>query len=251
MSDKDINGHIGYVHSLESFALVDGPGVRFAVFLSGCKMRCKFCHNPETWKDSGEKWTAQDLYNHIKRYKRYWKNNGGITVSGGEPLLQTEFVTELFGYAKKENVHTALDTSGQPFISEGEYLIKFKALAEVTDLFILDLKMMDSRGHKELTGFDNANILQMAVWLSEHGKRMWIRHVLVPGLTDDENDLIAMNKFIRGLKTVDRVEVLPYHTLGVPKWEMLGIKYPLNGVPVPTDEQVKKAEEILCSTLSL
>ena len=240
--DNDIKG---YVHSLETFGLVDGPGVRFVVFLGGCKLRCKFCHNPDTWKQKGDEWTAADLYKHIKRYKRYWKNNGGITVSGGEPLLQTEFITQLFTLAKKEGIHTAVDTAGQPFTVEGDDFEAFKALAEVTDLFILDLKMMDPEGHKQLTGFDNANILQMAQWLSDNGKRMWIRHVLVPSVTDDENDLKKMRQFIDSLKTVDRVEVLPYHTLGVSKWEALGITYPLDGVPTPTEEQVQAAKNIL------
>ncbi len=239
------NSSIGSVHSLESFGLVDGPGVRFVVFLQGCKFRCKFCHNPETWKMEGEQWTAADLFNHVKRYKRYWKNNGGITVSGGEPLLQTEFVTEFFRLAKKENIHTTIDTAGQPFSMDSEYLKKFDALCEVTDLFMLDLKMMDAQGHKALTGFDNENVLQMAQYLSDHNKKMWIRHVLVPNLTDDETDLRQMRAFIDTLKTVDRVEVLPYHTLGLTKWVEMGIKYPLEGVPTPTAEQVKKAEEIL------
>ncbi len=237
----------GYVHSLETFGLVDGPGVRFVVFLGGCHLRCRYCHNPDTWKQGGDEWTAIDLFNHVKRYKSYWKNNGGITVSGGEPLLQAEFVTELFRLAKKDNIHTAVDTAGQPFRTDGDYLEKFKALAEVTDLFILDLKMMDPQEHKKLTGFDNANILAMAKWLSDNGKHLWIRHVLVPGVTDDENDLRQMRQFIDSLNGVDKVEILPYHTLGKAKWDNLGIAYSLEGVPVPTAEQVKKAEEILIS----
>lgn len=235
----------GYVHALETFGLVDGPGVRFVVFLSGCKMRCKFCHNPDTWNKKGELWEAEALYKHMRRYKSYWKNNGGITISGGEPLLQIDFVTAVFEAAKKENIHTAVDTAGQPFCEDKEWLEKFEKLAAVTDLFILDLKMMDSDGHKELTGVDNGNILAMAKWLSDHGKKMWIRHVLVPGITDEEDDLKKMKEFIGSLKTVEKTEILPYHTLGTIKWKELGLSYPLEGVPVPTEKQIEKAELLL------
>ncbi|MGN1457998.1 MAG: pyruvate formate-lyase-activating protein [Acutalibacteraceae bacterium] len=235
----------GYVHSLESFGLVDGPGVRFVVFLQGCAMRCKFCHNPETWKSGGEEWTAEKLYERVYRYHKYWKNNGGITVSGGEPLLQMEFVTELFRLAKKDGVHTAIDTAGQPFSDDSQWLESFKELMSVTDLVILDLKEMDAEKHKSLTGFDNANILKMAQWLSDNGHSMWIRHVLVPNLTDDADGLQKMHEFISGLKTVERVEILPYHTLGIMKWNSLGIKYPLENTPVPTKEQIETAEKIL------
>lgn len=241
MSDNNI----GYVHSLESFGLVDGPGVRFVVFLQGCAMRCKFCHNPETWQSGGEEWTAEKLYKQICRYRRYWAKNGGITVSGGEPLLQIDFVTELFKIAKAEGVHTAIDTAGQPFSDDSEWMERFKKLMSVTDLVLLDLKAMDKTGHKNLTGFDNSNILKMARWLSDNGKSMWIRHVLVPDLTDDEDDLKKIHSFISELKTVERVEVLPYHTLGVMKWESMGMNYPLDGVPTPTKEQIDTAEKIL------
>lgn len=235
----------GYIHSLESFGLVDGPGVRFVVFLQGCAMRCKFCHNPETWKSGGEEWTAEKLYERVYRYHKYWKNNGGITVSGGEPLLQMEFVTELFRLAKKDGVHTAIDTAGQPFSDDPKWLESFKELMSVTDLVILDLKEIDAEKHKSLTGFDNANILKMAQWLSDNGHSMWIRHVLVPNLTDDADGLQKMHEFISNLKTVERVEILPYHTLGIMKWNSLGIKYPLESTPVPTKEQIETAEKIL------
>lgn len=236
----------GRVHSFESFALVDGPGVRYCVFLQGCNMRCKYCHNPETWTcDAGEEWTAEDLFRKVIRYKNYWGKDGGITVSGGEALLQIDFVTEFFRLAKEKGVHTTLDTSGNPFKMEPEYLEKFDKLMEVTDLFMLDIKEIDDEKHKKLTGFTNKNILELAKYLSDNGKEMWIRHVLVPGLTDDEEGLRELNDFIKSLKTVSRVEILPYHTLGLFKWENLGIKYPLEGVPTPTKEEVKKAEEIL------
>lgn len=236
----------GYVHSLESFGLVDGPGVRYVVFLQGCKMRCKFCHNPETWSaEGGEEYTAEELFKKAYRYKNYWKQNGGITVSGGEPLLQIEFVTEFFRLAKQKGINTVLDTAGQPFSENDEWLEKFKALMEYTDLVMLDLKEMDAKLHHDLTGFGNENVLKMAQWLSDNNKPMWIRHVLVPGVTDDESGLREMKRFIDTLNGVERVEILPYHTLGMFKWEKLGIPYPLDGVRTPTDEEVKKAEEIL------
>ena len=231
----------GHVNALETFGLVDGPGVRFVVFLQGCKMRCKYCHNPETWNLSGgDEWTAENLYNHAKRYKTYWKNNGGITVSGGEPLLQKEFVTEFFTLAQKDGVHTAIDTAGQPFCENGD----FEKLMSVTDLVILDLKEWNSEKHKALTGFGNENILAFAKWLSDNHKKMWIRHVLVPELTDDKASLKEMHDFISTLKTVEKVEILPYHTFGLAKWEKLGIAYPLENTPLPTDEQIKIAKDI-------
>ena len=198
---------------------------------------------------AGKLQTAEETFAQAYRYRNYWKKgtkqNGGITVSGGEPLLQAEFVTELFRLAKQKKVHTALDTSGNPFGSTLLPMEQFEALMEVTDLVILDLKLMNEKGHKELTGQPNGNILEMARWLSDHGKTMWLRHVLVPGLTDDENDLRQMGELIRRLKSVERVEVLPYHTLGQSKWEKLGIPYTLEGVRIPTQEEVERAEKLL------
>lgn len=236
----------GYVHSLESFGLVDGPGVRFVVFLQGCALRCKFCHNPETWHSGGTEWNAEDLVAKLLRYRPYWRDNGGVTFSGGEPLLQMDFVTEVFTRLKKEGVHTCIDTAGQPFRPDDpEWLARFDKLMAVTDLTMLDLKEFDEQKHIELTGRTNTNILAMARYLSEHGHDMWIRHVLVPGVTDDEEGLRQMSDFIASLKHVKRVEILPYHTLGLFKWKNLGIDYPLEGVPTPTDEEVKKAEALL------
>ena len=235
----------GYIHTLESFGLVDGPGVRFVVFLKGCRMRCQYCHNPDTWTGEGTLRTAKELYEHVRKYRPYWKNNGGITVSGGEPLLQMDFVTEFFSLAKKEGVHTAIDTAGEPFFTDPDYLHRFDKLMFVTDLVILDLKMMDEEAHRKLTGVGNQNILEMARYLSANGKDLWIRHVLVPGLTDSKEDLTQMHQFISELKTVRKVEVLPYHTLGTIKWKELHLEYPLKDVPVPSDEEVRQAEELL------
>ncbi len=237
----------GLVHSLESFGSVDGPGVRFVIFLQGCSLRCRYCHNPETWACGvGERWSAEDLFRHVWRYRNYWGKKGGITVSGGEPLLQPDFVTELFRLARAKKVHTALDTAGQPFRPDDPaYLAAFDALMAVTSLVILDLKEIDSDKHRRLTGRPNENILAMARHVSDLGVPLWIRHVLVPGLTDDEDGLRRTGEFIASLRTVERVEVLPYHTLGLFKWQKLGIPYSLNDARIPTPEEVRRAEELL------
>ena len=253
----------GWINSTESFGAVDGPGVRFIVFLQGCRMRCRYCHNPETWgiAQTGTKMLSapyeafpEEIWGRVRRYRSYWKNGGGITVSGGEPLLQTEFVTELFKLAKTgaagASVHCALDTAGEPFDpGDNDFMQRFGALMEVTDLVILDIKHIDEEKHCALTGHTNANILEMAEYLSDLGKPLWIRHVLVPGISfsgEDRSDLYRLREFIDTLHTVERVEVLPYHRMGVPKWEKLGIPYTLAETPVPTREEVQHAESILC-----
>jgi len=236
----------GRIHSVESFGSADGPGVRYIVFLKGCNMRCQYCHNPDTWaKDGGELMTPEEVLKKALRYKTYWKEKGGITVSGGEALLQIDFVTELFRLAKEKGVNTCLDTSGNPFSLEEPFKSKFDELMKYTDLFMLDINHMDDAAHRKLTGQTNQNILEMAAYLSDHGKAMWIRHVLVPGITTDEDELHRLRSFLDTLKTVERVEVLPYHTLGVFKWKELGIPYQLEGVDPPTKEQIDRAKEIL------
>ena len=250
----------GYINSIETFGAVDGPGVRFVVFMQGCAMRCKYCHNPETWKVAGPAAsqggqglsgnevtvrTPEDVFMQACRYRSYWKNGGGITVSGGEALLQIDFVTELFMLCHEKGIHTALDTSGNPFTRSEPFFSKFRKLMAVTDLFILDIKQINGKKHKQLTGWDNKNILDMARYLSDNGKDMWIRHVLVPGITTDEEDLKELREFLDTLQTVRRVEVLPYHTMGITKYEKLGIPYPLLSVAPPTEEEIQKAEHIL------
>lgn len=236
----------GYVHSIESFGSADGPGVRYIVFLKGCNMRCKYCHNPDTWAGKNfEEQTADEVLEKALRCKSYWGKKGGITVSGGEALLQIDFLLDLFKKAKAKGVHTTLDTSGNPFTTSEPFFSKFKELMEYTDLFMLDIKHINDEKHKVLTGQSNKNILEMATYLSENGGKMWIRHVLVPGYTDSEEDLKELRAFIDTLNNVERVEVLPYHTLGVFKWEELGIEYALNDVLPPTDEEYNKAKEIL------
>lgn len=236
----------GYVHSLESFGSVDGPGVRYVIFLTGCAMRCQFCHNPDTWDmTTGTPYTAGELLDKACRYRSYWKSKGGITVSGGEPLLQIDFLLELFKEAKERNIHTTLDTSGNPFTTEEPFYSKWLELMKYTDLILLDIKHIDEEQHKILTGQTNQNILEMARQLSDMGKPVWIRHVLVPERNDKDEYLHRLADFIHTLKNVERVEVLPYHTLGVFKWEQLGIAYPLKGIDPPTAERVRNAEEIL------
>ncbi|MDO5381996.1 MAG: pyruvate formate-lyase-activating protein [Eubacteriales bacterium] len=240
---SDIKGRI---HSVESFGSVDGPGVRYIFFLQGCHMRCKYCHNPETWSmTGGELLTPQEAFDKAYRYHNYWKDKGGITVSGGEALIQIDFVTELFKIAKKNGVHTTLDTSGNPFTMEEPFISKFNELMEVTDLFLLDIKHIDDEKHKELTGWTNSNIIQLAKYLSDNNKDMWIRHVLVPTVTDDEESLKKLSEFVKTLKTVKRFEVLPYHTLGVFKYENLGVEYALKDVMPPTGEEIQRANDIL------
>lgn len=237
---------LGNIHSVESFGSADGPGVRYIIFLKGCQMRCKYCHNPDTWAGKNvEKQTADEVLEKALRYRNYWGKKGGITVSGGEALLQLDFLIDLFKKAKLQNVHTTIDTSGGPFTREEPFFSKFNELMEYTDLFMLDIKHIDDEAHKELTGKTNVNILDMARYLSDNGKAMWIRHVLVPGITDSEEQLTRLKEFIDTLKTVERVEVLPYHTLGVFKWEQLGLPYALKDVAPPTGEQVARAKEIL------
>lgn len=237
---------LGNIHSIESFGSADGPGVRYLIFLKGCQMRCKYCHNPDTWAGKNvTRQTADEVLANALRYRNYWGKKGGITVSGGEALLQMDFLIDLFKKAKAQNVHTTLDTSGNPFTREEPFFSKFQELMNYTDLFMLDIKHIDDEAHKELTGKTNVNILDMAKYLSDNGKTMWIRHVLVPGITDSEEQLIKLKEFIDTLETVERVEVLPYHTLGVFKWEQLGLPYALEGVEPPTKEQVERAKEIL------
>ena len=234
----------GKIHSFESFGTVDGPGIRFVVFVQGCPMRCLYCHNPDTWSASaGTEYTPEDVAFRAMKYKSYFTGGGGVTVSGGEPLLQAEFVTRLFTILKENGIHTALDTSGVLFNEADPH--KFDDLLAVTDLVLLDIKHIDDGEHKKLTGHSNKNILAFARYLSDMEKPVWIRHVLVPGITDDDRYLNELKTFISAFKNVRKVEVLPYHTMGEVKYEKLGIPYPLKGVQPPSPERVKNAKEIL------
>ncbi|TYQ13195.1 UNVERIFIED_CONTAM: pyruvate formate lyase activating enzyme [Acetivibrio alkalicellulosi] len=231
----------GRIHSFESFGTLDGPGIRFVVFMQGCPLRCLYCHNRDMWDSKGGKeYTASEVIDEMKKYINYIKfSNGGITVTGGEPLMQAEFVSEVFKLAKEMNVHTAIDTSGFADID------KLGSLLKSTDLVLLDIKHVDEEKHKKIAGVENDKIKKFATFVSDQGIPIWIRYVLVPGLTDDENDLIKTREFIQELKTVQNIEVLPYHSMGVYKWEKLGRKYQLEGTKEPSSLDIKKAKEIL------
>ena len=236
----------GYIHYLESFGYVDGTGVRYLIFTTGCAMRCQFCHNPDTWNmNSGTLYTADELIDKAWKYRTYWGSKGGITVSGGEPLLQIDFLLELFKKAKERGINITLDTCGNPFTREEPFFSKFQELMKVTDLVMLDIKHIDDEQHKILTGQTNKNILDMAEYLSETGKPVWIRHVLVPERSDKDEYLHRLHDFIETLDNVEKVEVLPYHTLGVYKWKELGIPYQLEGIDPPSQERVENANRIL------
>ena len=240
-----------YVHSIESFGSVDGPGIRFIIFLSGCKMRCRYCHNPDTWTmKSDDMRSADELLQQALRFRAYWGKEGGITVSGGEALLQIDFMLELFEKAKALGINTCLDTAAQPFTREEPFFSKFTKLMSLTDLVLLDLKHIDNQEHKKLTGWENINVLDCARYLSQIQTPVWIRHVLVPNITDNDTYLHDLRDFIKTLHNVKRIEVLPYHSMGAYKWQKLGLNYTLDHVDSPTRERVENAEKILLSALN-
>ena len=232
----------GKIHSIETFGTVDGPGIRYVIFLQGCHLRCKYCHNRDTWDTTiGTPKKVSELVQDIQKYSDYIKfSKGGVTVTGGEPLLQPKFLIALFTELKKLGYHTALDTSGMfPLTPE------VKQVLSLTDLVLLDIKHIDDEKCKDLVGFSNKLELEFANYLSENGIKMWIRQVIIPGITDDENDLIRLKEFLQTLKTVEKIELNPYHTLGVYKWEDLGLKYPLKGVRQANTEDIERAKRIL------
>ncbi len=240
------NSAVGYVHSTESFGSVDGPGIRFIAFMQGCRMRCQFCHNPDTWNmGGGTPYTADELLDEALSYREYWGERGGITISGGEPLLHIDFLIELVKKAKSQGVHTTLDTCGQPFTYDQPFFDRFQELMEYTDLLLFDIKHIDDEKHKELTMMSNKNILNMAQYLSEIEKPVWIRHVLVPEKSDFDEYLIRLDTFIQSLKNVVKVEILPYHKLGVYKYAALNIPYKLKDIEPPTTERIENAKRLL------
>lgn len=220
----------GYIHSTESFGSVDGPGVRFVIFLKGCAMRCAYCHNPDTWAKGSEAdlQEATDLLNQAERYRTYWGTEGGITVSGGEALLQIDFCIDLFTQAQQRGINTCLDTSAQCFTRQHPWIDRFDALLQVTNTILLDIKHTDSREHKKLTGMNNEHILDCARYLSEKNIPVWIRQVQIPTITQTEQQLEQLHRFVTDLHNVKKVELLPYHTMGVYKWKELGMDYPLD-----------------------
>ena len=236
----------GFIHSTESFGTVDGPGVRFVIFLQGCPMRCKYCHNPDTWKmNTGAVRSAKSLIQEYERNAAFY-SKGGITVTGGEALMQIDFLLELFALAKEKGIHTCLDTSGITYYpGSSSYNEKLDKLMELTDLVMLDIKHIDPEAHKDLTGHSNAGILAFARYLAAKKIPVWIRHVVVPGITDDEGQLTRLGRFLGRLPNVKALDVLPYHVMGVSKYKELGIPYPLEGVEAATKTQAEKAREII------
>ena len=230
------------VHSIESFGTVDGPGIRFVLFLQGCHLQCKYCHNRDTWDiNGGEYRTLDDILEKIRRYKNYMiLSGGGVTVTGGEPLLQVKFLIELFKKLKAEGIHTCIDTSGIVAITDD-----IKEVLKYTDLVLLDIKHIDDEKCKKLVGVSNKRELEFAQYLSENNIKIWIRQVLVPGYTDDEQDLLKLKKFIKSLKTVENIQILPYHNMGKYKWEKLGLKYELENVRQANQDDVDRAKKIL------
>lgn len=242
----------GRIHSVESFGAVDGPGLRYVVFTQGCLLRCQYCHNADTWKiGNGKEMTVQEIMDDVLSYLPFFEaSGGGITVSGGEPLLQMDFLIELFKECKKHGIHTTIDSSGGPFNRRPNFMEKLDELLQYTDLILLDLKHIDSEKHKFITGMTNEHILDFAQYLSEKNIPIWIRHVLVPTLSDFDEDLLRLADFIKTLNNVEKIEVLPYHKLGVYKWESLGLEYKLKDVEPPSQERVENAKRILNAALA-
>ena len=237
----------GYIHSIETFGSVDGPGIRYVVFLQGCPMRCLYCHNPDTWAISkGRAVSAEEIIAEYEKNKMFYRN-GGITVTGGEPLLQVDFLIELFSLAKGKGIHTCLDTSGITFTpGTSDYKRKLYELMGYVDLVMLDIKHISSDKHKTITSHGNENVLAFALYLAEKSIPVWIRHVIVEGYTDDPDDLRALGRFIGGLKNVKALDVLPYHAMGEAKYRELGINYPLSGMkPLEKSEAEKAKNHIL------
>ena len=239
--EKDIR-YYAKVHSIESFGTVDGPGIRFVLFLQGCHLECKYCHNRDTWDiNGGEYKSVDDIMEKVIDYKNYIiPSGGGVTVTGGEPLLQVKFLIEFFKRLKKEGINTCIDTSGMVALTED-----IKEVLKMTDLVLLDIKHIDDEKCKDLVGKSNKKELEFAKYLSDNNIKMWIRQVLIQGYTDDEKDLIKLKEFIDTLHTVEKVQILPYHSMGKYKWEKLGLKYGLDGVREATTEEVEKAKKIL------
>ncbi len=238
MNNENVTGRI---HSFESLGAVDGPGIRFVVFMQGCHLKCKYCQNRDTWDiNSGEQYTVKQVVGKIMRYKNYIvASNGGVTLSGGEPLLQQDFVISLFQELKKQNISTCLDTSGMFTITD-----KIKQIVDLTDIFLLDIKSINDETCKWLTGSSNSLELEFAKYINEKNKRIWIRQVLVPGITDKKEDLLKLKDFLKTIN-VEKFEFLPYHDLGKYKWEKLGLPYELEDVRVASNKDVERAKKIM------
>ncbi len=236
----------GNIHSVESCGTVDGPGIRFVVFTQGCPLRCQYCHNPDTWEfKDNQKFSTDEIIKQYEGVKEFCA--GGITVTGGEPLCQMDFVTDLFKKAQERNIHTALDTSGLLFNKNDTS--KIDELLKYTSLVLLDIKHIDDEEHKKLTGHSNKNILVFAKYLSDINKPMWVRHVVVPEITYKEEYLKRLGQFLAPLKNIKALDVLPYHDMAIPKYENLGIDYPLKGVSPLSHDEALKARNIIISAM--
>lgn len=238
----------GRIHSIESFGASDGPGVRMVVFFQGCSLRCQYCHNPDTWSlAGGEQLSVEDILSRFNENRAFYQD-GGITASGGEPLLQLPFLTELFATAKAQHIHTCLDTAGAPF--SPSRAAEYEPLANSLDLVLLDIKHATDAGHRALTGASLSHTLAFAHWLEERHIPMRIRHVVVPNLTDSSDELKALAHLVRQFSNVEAVEVLGYHTLGKAKYARLGLPYPLGDTPDLSEEALKHARSILAAELT-
>lgn len=237
---------VGHVHSIESFGTVDGPGVRLVVFLQGCPMRCLYCHNPDTWKMSGgTETTIEEILLRFEKNRGFY-SKGGITVTGGEPLMQIGFVTELFAAASHRGIHTCLDTSGITFRPDRPDIVEqFDKLMSVTDLVMLDIKHIDPEEHQKLCSQPLEPVMDFARYLDEKAIPVWIRHVVVPGLTYEQNHLYHLGQFIGTLHNVKALDVLPYHDMGKVKYQELGIDYPLKETALLGNDEALAARQVI------
>ena len=231
----------GYVHSIETMGLLDGPNIRVVVFLQGCPLRCLFCHNPDTWESIGKnKFTSKEIVDVVRKYRHYIEDGGGVTFSGGEPLFQSEFLLETLKMCKKAGLHTCIDTSGT-----GYNKTMIREILKYTDLVLLDIKALDKAGYKKMTGIDIDQFEYFKSILNESEKKVWIRQVIVPGINDNEEYILKLKEYIKGINNIEKIELLPYHTMGVSKYEKMGIKYRLENVPDMDVEKCKQLEDLL------
>ena len=235
--------NLGNIHSIETFGAFDGPGVRYVLFLQGCPFKCQFCHNRDTWDTSVNTIkSVEEIYYDFRKYRSFYQK-GGITVSGGEPLLQIDFLIQLFKYFKSHGIHTAIDTAGSTF--NELYKPRFDELMQYTDLVMLSIKHMDENIHKKLVGGSNKQVLAFAKYLSDIQKPVYIRYLLLPTITDTRENLTALKEFLFTLSNIEKIEVLPYHKKGIVKWERLSLSYELKDIPEPSSEDVKKVSVFL------
>ena len=226
------------IDSIETMGLVDGPGIRVVIFFNGCKLRCKYCHNPETWVRGNDNMTVEEVYNKIMRCEPYFRNNGGVTFSGGEPLLHSDFIIELSKMLKEKNIHIALDTAG---VGNGNYV----ELLSYIDLVLLDIKHTDSEGYKYITGSDIKYQEEFIETLNRLNKKVWIRQVIVPGITDNNEYILSLKEYLKKINNIERIDLLPYHTMAIDKYKTLGIKYPLEGVPPMDKDRLEELYRLL------